>query len=135
MIDPARLYTITNAIGHRCAQYRAEDRGTKYSGLTLGAYRRGRAMPSCPGAVIAVWRPCARPVLGVEWPHCYWMTVCGDVASLGDSELSQHAGSIYCPSCRAEMAVPVAIQVARTIPAHPSPLQLTRKSDSDSLPF
>lgn len=74
---------------------RVEDRG-KYSGTTLGAYRRGKSMRGFREGAIEVWVACARQesATGAPWPHCYFIQVVGR----GDAEDI----SIYCPSCRAE---------------------------------
>jgi hypothetical protein len=85
---------VTNDLGHRCAAQVAEDRGDKYSGLTLGAYRRGKYMPWLPGATIDVWTACARSenATGAPWPHCYF------IQTIGGAD----GGSIFCPTCRVE---------------------------------
>ena len=89
---------MTNELGHQCAASLAVDRGDKYGGVTLGAYRRGKYMTWIPGALIDVWTACARQehVTGVPWPHCYFIQTLGDPSGEG--------GSIHCPPCRAELA-------------------------------
>jgi hypothetical protein len=87
---------MTNDYGRRLMDMRgaSEDRG-KYSGITLGAYRRGKIVMWIPGATIVVWTACARQdtVTGVPWPHCYFIQTIG-----------VDGGSIHCPSCRSELA-------------------------------
>lgn len=123
--------TATNPLGHRCAAAWAEDRGDKYGGKTLGAYRRGKRMTWIPGAVIAIWTACARGenATGAAWPHAYFIqTIGGDD---GDG------GSIHCPACRAELAAARAAGVVAKAPppiavaARPAP---SRSGQSD-LPF
>lgn len=76
--------------------YKMPDEG-KYSGITLGAYRRGKYMPWFPGGVIEVWVRCARQesATGVPWPHCHFKQIVGRRGYPEDI-------SIYCPSCRAD---------------------------------
>lgn len=91
---------MTNELGHQLAAARrtAESPDDKYRGTTLGGYRRSKWMPWIPGAVIDVWRPCARQeqTTGVPFPHAYFLTTIG--AGGRDS------GSIHCPPCRAYLA-------------------------------
>lgn len=100
--------TATNSLGHRCAAAWAEDRGDKYGGKTLGAYRRGKRMTWIPGAVIAIWTACARGenATGAPWPHAYFIQTIG-----GDD-----GGSIHCPVCRAELAAARAAGVPASNP-------------------
>lgn len=77
-------------------EWRSPDRG-RYSGITLGAYRRGKSMRGFRDGVITAWTACARQesATGVPWPHCYFIQVVGRTGVAED-------GSVYCPSCRAE---------------------------------
>ena len=77
-------------------EWRSPDRG-KYSGITLGVYRRGKSMRGASRSVVEVWVPCARQEVstGVPWPHCLFAQVIGRRGHAED-------GSIYCPSCRVE---------------------------------
>lgn len=69
----------------------------KLSGLTLGAFRRGKYTTWVPGATIDVWRKCARMenVTGVPWPHAMF------IQTIGDQTTYQ---GIFCPQCRVEVA-------------------------------
>lgn len=77
------------------------DPPTKYSGQTLGAYRRGKSVSWVPGAVIDVWTPCARMLSalgfttneGVTWPHAYFIQTIGDGTY----------GGMHCQGCRFEL--------------------------------
>ena len=75
---------------------RAIDRD-KFSGITLGAYRRGKSMVGFRGGVIEVWVKCARTenATGVPWPHVWFKQIVGRRGHPEDA-------SIYCPACRAE---------------------------------
>jgi len=77
-------------------EWRAPDRG-RYSGITLGAYRRAKSMQGITRAVIETWVPCARQesATGVPWPHCFFKQIVGRRGHAED-------GSIYCPGCRTE---------------------------------
>lgn len=75
-----------------------DDRDTRFSGVTLGAFRRGKNMPWVPGVTIDVWTACA----GTEqltghpsWPHAYF------IQTLGGGRPED--GSIHCPGCRTEL--------------------------------
>lgn len=74
--------------------WRSPDRD-KYSGMTLGAYRRGKSMHGFRSGVIEAWVACARQesATGAPWPHCYFKQIMGRRGHAED-------GSIYCPSCR-----------------------------------
>jgi hypothetical protein len=111
---------LTNELGHRLAASRSVDRGTKYSGITLGAYRRGKMMPWVPGALIDVWTACARGEngTGMPWPHCYFIQTIG----------GEDAGTIHCPACRAELAA------ARAAGPAKSPLPVALKAKAPSAP-
>lgn len=76
--------------------WRSPDKG-KHSGITLGAYRRGKSMHGFKKGVVEVWVRCARQesATGVPWPHCFFKQVVGRRGIAED-------GSIYCPACRAE---------------------------------
>lgn len=86
---------MTNALGLQLNSHMLEDRG-KYSGITLGAFRRGKRVTWIPGAVIDVWTKCARTenATGVPWPHAMFIQTIGG----GDG------GHILCPQCRLEVA-------------------------------
>lgn len=120
---------MTNELGHRLA--RDYGGGTE----TLGAYRYSR-VPWIPGATIDVWVPCVRAdhVTGVPYPHVYFIqTVGGRTAE---------DGSIYCPTCRVEVAairasgvaVPPPPMKTPAAPAAPKPPKPPKAPQSD-LPF
>jgi hypothetical protein len=77
-------------------RHSVEDRG-KFSGLTLGAFRRGKYVSWIPGATIDVWTKCARMenATGVPWPHAMF------IQTIGDRTTYQ---GIFCPQCREEVA-------------------------------
>lgn len=85
----------TNDVGLRFNLDRLESRD-KYSGVTLGAFRRGKMVSWVPGATILVWTNCARQetMTGVPWPHCMFLQVIG----------GSDGGSIHCPECREQLA-------------------------------
>lgn len=91
----AMLLLGSNERGRALAASRAisRDPPDKYAGVTLGAYRRGKNMPWCPGARIPVWVACASmdQVTGVPWPHCYFIQDSLD-------------GGLHCPACAEERA-------------------------------
>jgi hypothetical protein len=112
---------MTNDLGHCCAQH--------HGPTTLGAYRHGGCMPWVPGATIDVWVACARQVIDVAWPHAYFIqTIGGRTAD---------DGSIYCPTCRAEVAAARAAGIVTVKPpaiAASKPAVSKPKPQSD-LPF
>lgn len=116
---------LTNELGHRLAASRLEDRGDKYSGITLGAYRRGKMMPWVPGALIDVWTVCARGenATGVPWPHAYFIQTIG----------GEDAGTIHCPACRAELAT--ARQAGPTKSPLPAIVPKSTPPTQSDLPF
>lgn len=85
----------TNELGRRLNLHMLEDRD-KYSGITLGAFRRGKSVNYISGALIRVWTKCARQemVTGVPWPHALFMQTIG----------GPDGGHIMCPQCRVEVA-------------------------------
>jgi len=89
---------MTNELGRQLAAAweHEEHSGDKFHGITLGAYRRAKFMPWCPGATIDVWTKCARQEMatGVPWPHAYF------IQTLGGPD----GGHIMCPQCRGELA-------------------------------
>lgn len=86
---------MTNSLGLQLNLQRLEDHG-KYSGVTLGAFRRGRGVSWIPGATIDVWTRCARMenVTGVPFPHAMFIQTIG--------ERGTYQG-IFCPQCRLEV--------------------------------
>lgn len=56
-------------------------------GLTLGAWRRAKALSTHPDKETFYWLPCSGTIEGIEWPHCYFIT-------------SNKQGHILCPGCR-----------------------------------
>lgn len=87
---------MTNELGLKLNLHSTEDRGDKYSGMTLGAFRRGKYITWIPGATIDVWTKCARTenATGVPWPHAMFIQTIG----------GPDGGHILCPPCRAEVA-------------------------------
>ncbi len=92
----------TNELGHQLARSVGDE-------TTLGAYRRGRRLPWVTGATIDAWVSCARGEIatGVPQPHVYFVQTIGGAGA--------ESGSIYCPSCRSDLAA------RRTGTAGPSP--------------
>lgn len=82
---------MTNEIGLKLNQHMVEPRD-KFSGITLGAFRRGKSVCWIPGAVIDIWTKCARMEMatGVPWPHALFIQTIGD---------GSYAG-IFCPQCK-----------------------------------
>lgn len=109
---------MTNELGRRIAEWRMAlfDDASPLKGITLGAYRAGKHMPWVPGAEIDAWAPCARPPSSpdVPWPHCYFVQTQG-----GSTENDR---SIYCPTCRVEVAALRAAGVKVSAPARPAPV-------------
>jgi len=113
----------TNELGHRLARSVGDE-------TTLGAYRRGRRLPWVTGATIDAWVSCARGEIatGVSQPHVYFVQTIGGAGA--------ESGSIYCPTCRADLAArrasplapPPPPQRAAVLPSLPSP-------DQGGLPF
>jgi hypothetical protein len=81
----------TNELGHKLRALVGDQ-------TTLGAYRGGNRGVWLPGATIDTWVPCARGeiVTGVPFPHVYFIQTIGETGAEG--------GSIYCPTCRPEVA-------------------------------
>ena len=109
---------MTNALGHQVASNHA------FAGVTLGAYRRCIAW--VPGATIDVWTKCASP--GEDGaPHCYFIQTIG----------GEDGCSIYCPSCRVEIAArpKVAAPVQTIAPPIKKPTRQTETKEQAALPF
>lgn len=85
----------TNLLGLELNRHMLEDRD-KYSGVTLGAFRRSKSVNWLPGATIDVWTKCARTenATGVPWPHALFIQTIRDGSY----------GGIFCPQCRVEVA-------------------------------
>jgi hypothetical protein len=86
----------TNTLGLQLNLQRLEDHG-KFSGVTLGAFRRGRGVSWTPGATIDIWTRCGRmeSVTGVPWPHAMFIQTIGEAGTYQ---------GIFCPQCRLEVA-------------------------------
>jgi hypothetical protein len=130
------VYFLTDDASHALMDdynvHPGEDKNTKYAGLTLGAYRRGRFPRVSPGGVVQFWSPCARPihVFGepkpwepkLEWPHAYFMSTRVDRRAPSDLKIYQDE-SYYCPSCREDLKAHHAAIMAGT--PQQSPLAVT----------
>ena len=116
----------TNELGHLLAR----DLGNAET--TLGAYRGGNRISWLPGATIDAWVPCARGEVatGVPWPHVYFVQTIGSRTA--------ESGSIYCLSCRQEVAARRASGATVPAPAPvaiPSPTKAPSVSPTLALPF
>lgn len=99
------------------------DPNTKYSGVTLGAFRRGKSMPWVPGAEIDVWTACFNQVrVNVRgdhdesvklYPHCYFIQTIG----------GHDGGHVFCPSCRVDVIAARTKARTQAPVARPIPVQ------------